>query len=342
MFCCILSISCFLISCNTGNSDTKYDSTIGIVHTSQQMYKSRIDWYNDELELLGSSKLTYAGLGSHFYKPLTVDNEVYMIPQGLGNNKSTKKVISLNKNTFEISEYPFSNIALNHMAVINKYVYAVNTMNGSSYIERYDKESHKNIIKEYKETYIYGIFPMSEKLLAFSITADKGLDSCTLRVMDKDLNIVKEISLTKFGRTTEMYCEDDSYMYFTMQISTDDKPISKILSIDKRNYDIKVIDIQAEQPSDIFKYEDKFLITNYNPVEVKGTKVSVVGEEGRLYKDIELNNELSLTQIYGKYLVVANLQKLSLYDINTFELKREVKLDIDSESYVSAIIIRGN
>ena len=228
------------------------------------------------------------------------------------------------------------------MAVINKYVYAVNTMNGSSYIERYDKEYHKNIIKEYKETYIYGIFPMSEKLLAFSITADKGLDSCTLRVMDKDLNIVKEISLTKFGRTTEMYCEDGSYMYFTMQISTDDKPISKILSIDKRNYDIKVIDIQAEQPSDIFKYEDKFLITNYNPVEVKGTKVSVVDEEGRLYKDIELNNELSLTQLYGEYLVVANLQKLSLYDINTFELKREVKLDIDSESYVSAIIIRGN
>ena len=89
LFCCILSISCFLISCNIGNSDTKYDSTIGIVHTSQQMYKSRIDWYNDELELLGSSKLTYAGLGSHFYKPLTVDNEVYMIPQGLGNNKST-------------------------------------------------------------------------------------------------------------------------------------------------------------------------------------------------------------------------------------------------------------
>ena len=84
------------------------------------------------------------------------------------------------------------------------------------------------------------------------------------------------------------------------------------------------------------------MITNYNPVEVKGTKVSVVDEEGRLYKDIELNNELSLTQIYGKYLVVANLQKLSLYDINTFELKREVKLDIDSESYVSAIIIRGN
>ena len=68
----------------------------------------------------------------------------------------------------------------------------------------------------------------------------------------------------------------------------------------------------------------------------------MIDEEGRLYKDIELNNELSLTQIYGKYLVVANLQKLSLYDINTFELKREVELDIDTESYVSAIIIRGN
>ena len=83
-------------------------------------------------------------------------------------------------------------------------------MNGSSYIERYDKESHKNIIKEYKDTYIYGIFPMSEKLLAFSITADESSDSCILRVMDKNLNIVKEISLTKYGRTTEMYCEDDS------------------------------------------------------------------------------------------------------------------------------------
>lgn len=68
----------------------------------------------------------------------------------------------------------------------------------------------------------------------------------------------------------------------------------------------------------------------------------MIDEEGRLYKDIELNNELSLTQIYGKYLVVANLQKLSLYDINTFELKREVELVIDTESYVSAIIIRGN
>ena len=68
----------------------------------------------------------------------------------------------------------------------------------------------------------------------------------------------------------------------------------------------------------------------------------MIDEEGRLYKDIELNNELSLTQLYGEYLVVANLQKLSLYDINTFELKREVELDIDTESYVSAIIIRGN
>lgn len=155
----IICTTLFLCACaknQKGVQQIERDKVnIGLVVTTSQDYDSKIMWFDSKLNLQNEQFLGYAMLGTPFDTPVENNGKLYMIPQGLVDRKDTKKVISIDKETLNIEEYPFSNIALNHMASLEDNVYAVNTLDGNSYIELYNTRSKNNkIIKKMVNIYM--------------------------------------------------------------------------------------------------------------------------------------------------------------------------------------------
>lgn len=132
----------------------------GVVITTESAYHSKILWFDSELEAAQEQELSYAALGSPFYVPVEDHGELFLIPQGLGNQKDTKKVIGVNKGSLEITEYPFQHIALNHMAAADDRVYAINTLNGVSCLEAWDKKINRVRRLSYQESIFIVYLPV--------------------------------------------------------------------------------------------------------------------------------------------------------------------------------------
>jgi hypothetical protein len=65
-------------------------SSVGVIETSGNSKKSRIYFYNQNLEKTATLPLEYASLGSIFYNPVIYEDELYLIPQGKTNVKAAE------------------------------------------------------------------------------------------------------------------------------------------------------------------------------------------------------------------------------------------------------------
>lgn len=342
---CILVIATLLSSCSDASIESKIDRenvVFGLVETQDSAEKSKITWYDLELEVIGSFDYQYANLGSNFYTPTQSGDEVYLIPRGLGGHYDTKKIIGIKRDDFSIIEYPFTNIALNHVAVIEEAIYAVNTLNTESTIERYDKqtESHKSVVVE--DTYVYSIIAAGDKLFCFANELLDYGNKYLLRVYDYDLNLLDVIDISDYGMTSMNYYQDNEYLYVTIPLSVKDEPVSKILKIDKDNYSMDIVEGVGHFPYNIYSYQDQWIIVNYDPVIDQGTELTILDKDGKFIQSIDLNNTLTLTEIYDDKLIVANPQKIAIYSLDSFNLLTEKDIKISEKSYLSAIITWGS
>ncbi len=160
--------------------------------------------------------LKYANLGSPFYSPQRIKDDVYLILEGLGKQKDTKKVIRMNLKSLEIEEYPFSNIALNHTTVIGKRVYAVNTLNNDTYLEFYDRKSKKNRHIVRKNSHISSIIPIDNKIVGFRSEENENPKDTVIfmEIYNRDLKLKYTKDITGYGFPGEDYCEDKHFFIY--------------------------------------------------------------------------------------------------------------------------------
>lgn len=316
----------------------------GLVVTTAQDYDSRIMWFDKDLNLQSEQHLKYAMLGDTFTSPKDSEGKLYLIPQGLGDRKDTRKVISIDKETLTIEEYPFQNIALNDTAVIGEHVYAVNTLNGDSYLESFNVGTKESNTIKIDQIYMDPIIAAGDKLFTFSVQFDvtnpetPERQKVTMRVYSSELQLLKTIDISEYGIPTSKYLEDDTSLYVTVSYSAEDSPVSKILKINKQTYEIEEISLEEEYPFDIYQYDNKLLITHYDPVQISGSKVSFLDDEGKeTYTDLGV--PLTSTGIIGDKFVVANNSGIRLYSLPDFELLKEYELSIDERSYVSYVLM---
>lgn len=339
-----LTLILFLLSgCNknqTVNRVHKEDILLGVVETTSQEYKSYIHWFNDDLVLVEKQELKYAMLGSHFYKPVYEEEQVMLIPAGLGNTKDTKKVIGIDKSTFSIEEYPFDHIALNDIAASESKIYAVNTLNGDTYLSCYNKEdkSSKEIMIE--NEYICGITDVDGKIYAFSATMQDPVPKFTLYIYNQALNLIDEIDISDYGTTQLKFLVDGNDLYTGVMNTKDDLPGTTLMKISTETHEIEEIDIGEKFPNDIYNYKDKLIITNYDPVSNEGTKITVLDKNSYGKQTIDLGEPLTLTEIYNNYLFVVNERNIKVFDIDKdFDLVQESVLEKDADTYISAILL---
>ncbi len=312
---------------------------IGIVETTASDYKSTIHWYDKELNKISEKNMKYAMLGSAFHNPVYYDNEIYMIPQGLGNAKDSKKVISLNKNNFEIKEFSINNIALNDVAVSKDYIYTINTLSGDTHICRLNKSN--NTLKEIiiDNEYVSGITAVRGKVYAFSSNMLSSSPECYLYIYNEELEILHKIDITQYGTSQYKFMYDENYLYAGVIMTKEDKPASTILKISIDTNEIEAININEEFPNDILQYKDRLIITNHDLVAYEGTKITILDKVTQKSESIELNNKTEFAGIMENVLVILNQEKISLYNIeNKFELIKEISIEKRDNSYISSIV----
>lgn len=314
------------------------DINIGLIITTAQKYDSEVMWFDSEFEFLQTKKLEYAMLGSPFYNPVKAGDKIYIIPQGLGDKKDSKKVISFDKKTWKVNEYPFSNIALNHIACIGENIYAINTLNGNSYLESYNKSTKESEHIIIKNGYLKSIAAASKKLYCFIIRSrENNTKFIQMNVYTPDLQLIKQTDISDIGIPTKKYCEDAENLYFTVNLDKNEKQTGKILIVNKLDSTVSELATSETGVNDIYKYKDGLLFTYYDPVQIEGTKVSLRDQAGS-EKIFDLGMELTVTSVIGDKFVAANNQMMRIYSMPDFKVLKEHKLNIDPASYVSGFL----
>lgn len=314
---------------------------LGLVVTTSQYYRSEILWFDLNFDSIQKQHLFYAMLGTHFCSPAVNADKIYMIPQGLGNRKDTRKVISIDKQSLDVEEYPFTNIALNDMASIGNNVYAINTLNGDSYLESYDVVSKKSKSVVLEKVYLYSVIASSDKLFCFirkfSFSDSEG-DRSILNVYSPSLDLEAEIDITEYGNPTRMFVEDEDNLYLTVNRVSNAKPAGKILKINKSTFEITEFATKKDTPFNIFRFGDRFILTYYDPVINEGTEVSLWDESGK-EQFFDLGMLLTVACVVDDKFVAANNDSIKVFSIPDFNLVKEYELSIGNSNYISALLL---
>lgn len=312
----------------------------GVVITTESAYHSKILWFDSELEAAQEQELSYAALGSPFYVPVEDHGELFLIPQGLGNQKDTKKVIGVNKGSLEITEYPFQHIALNHMAAADDRVYAINTLNGVSCLEAWDKKNQSSKTVELPGVHFYCIFAGNHKLFAFDMQenpVDPNKYISTMHVYTSELNLLKEEDISEYGMLSGIGIADSEYLFVTVNVDEEYAPIGKILKIHQDNFTIEEISTSKDSPHAIYQYQQDLIVTHYDPVVDQGTQVSIIEPNGReTFKDLKVT--LTNTAIVENSFIVANQAGIYQFQLPSFELLNSYPLNVADGYYVSAVL----
>lgn len=97
-------------------------SSVGVIETSGNSKKSRIYFYNQNLEKTATLPLEYASLGSIFYNPVIYEDELYLIPQGKTDVKDEKKVLKIELKSGNQKIYEINQLAMNSICVNDKNI----------------------------------------------------------------------------------------------------------------------------------------------------------------------------------------------------------------------------
>lgn len=316
------------------------NAKIGVIETASMKYKSTIHWYDNDLNKVSEQKLKYAMLGTVFNNPVYNKDEIYMIPQGLGNKKDSKKVISINKKDMEIKEYPINQIALNGVAVSGDYIYTINTFNGDTYVSRLNQSDKtlKEIILE--DEYISGLTAVEENIYAFSSNLSTISPKLNLYIYNEDLELIDKKDITQYGTSQYKFMNDEDFLYTGVMMTKEEKPSNIILKISLDSNEVKAINTGEYYPNDILLYKDKIIVTHSDLVVNEGNTLTVLDKDYQIIKTVNLGNKTELAGILENYLVVANQEQICLYDIeNDFKLVKELSIQKWEDSYITSIII---
>ncbi|MDO5734805.1 MAG: hypothetical protein Q4P08_06740 [Eubacteriales bacterium] len=314
--------------------------SFGLIETSSNKNKSYIHWYNDELEVITSDKLRYSSLGSSFERPICFEDECYMIPRGITGRSDSKLVISVNQVDRSIEEYPIDNLALNHVAVDEKNIYTVNTLNGTSHISALDRKSKafREILLEAE--YAYSLAAANGEVYCFSIDEKGSEPEAYLYIYSPELEQKEKINISEYGVMQYKFAYDGDYIYTASLHSLDNRPLKSLLKISTKTHEIETIDLADEGINEIFSYGNKLLVTHNDPVTGQGSKVSLVDKKTHEIQSFDLGVDLQISAIKDKTLLVVSEDKVLAFAIDKdFEKIAERQVDVRKDCYLSLLLV---
>lgn len=316
---------------------------IGVVETSGEQYKSFIHWYDEDLKVVDIQNLKYANLGDTFSEPVYIQDEIYLIPQGLFGEKDTKKAISIHQKDFTITEYSVPNIALQDIAITDEFLFVSSNLNFETHLSRLNRNTNEFTEEVYQGAYFESMLSADNKLFLFGnmqVNSADNIKENYLYILDTDFNMLETIDLTDIGYGAYKFLLDEQNLYVSIPLKMNDRPNSVLLKINVETFEKEVIDLGIDSPDSLKKYKSHLIIAHNDIVTGEGSIVTILDVNTKEKESFDLQQDIFYMDIYQEQLVVANDKIISLYAIdNDFERVREVAIDKKEDTYISSILV---
>ena len=341
---CIIFLSINLAGCErklTPDFSTQ-DIEVGIIETRGNRSKSRIIFYNDEIEEIGDLPLPFATVGGIFYIPLVSDNKLYVIPQGYAKKKDERKALEINLQDLSVNEYKIEQIAMNAIAADNDSIYTCNNLNGISYINKCYKEN--NVVKtiEIPKIYISNILYANNKLYAFGTGGAKnGIMPAYLYLYSSDLELIDKIDISSYGTSQYRATEYHGDIYFTSLSDTEDKPTNIVSKFNDESRSIETIQLNEIRPLDVAVYDGRLFVTHFNLVQNTGGGLSIYNLKTGELNYYKLEHGAAQMAVANNKIYILSDWKIYIYDIDKIELIKSIEVNpMDNDfSYLSGMFV---
>ena len=334
--CAILILSaCGKTSMTSDEIPERY--AVGVVRTSGSENNSSILYLDGNLQQTGVTHYPYATMGQTFYSPIIYEQSLYIVPQGQANKKDEKVILQQDLETFELQHYSLDQIAIYGLSVDSSAIYAVNNINGQSFVSRIDKADRTVKTAVYDDIYVSAAYVYRDTLYAFSSQSTpsgmKGILHCLDPITLKEL---KRIDISAFGCDVYSVAGADNILYFAPMM-TPQGAFSQVVCA----YNITSEEIRAVTFSDevfhILKADDKLYVTHGNLVTCEGTNLSVYEMGTNHFRTYDLGMWPQQITIHGDDLYVMSMDSVAKFNIQTMEKQAEVSIPLEDGCYLSGI-----
>lgn len=342
----VISLSVWIIihSVMGGNTTDSFiskgklkDIHIGVVQSTQNDNIGYVSFYDKDLNFISEKKLPFGDMGDQTRVPYVSNNNFYIVPLGLGNQKDLKTIVKFDLNTGKYKTFSIKEPAVLMFTVYNNNVYTTNTLNFIGYITRCD--TNTGILEEWKKegVVISSLKCYDDLLYAWGTINENNIDNPYLFIFEtKPLKLIKQISLQGCGTQQLDSCKIGDYIYFTNNMDIYGSDLSKTLTrINIKTYEIKNIQLGENSPNQIIQYNNKLYITHCNPLAADLNKITIFDPETGGQKLVEMKNALVQTVRYNNYLYSQDTENLYVYDIKNLKLLKSININKKRASFSS-------
>lgn len=300
--------------------------------TTEQRNKSYLRFYDNQLKEVKKVSMPYGGMEGVFYTPYVYKNFTYFVPKGLGGKKDLGLVVELNMDNFELKNYKIDQISMDSVCADDKYVYTCNNLNGTSHINRCNKETGKVKTMDFENEYVPLIFLDNKShIYAFSNIFHDNSMTTYLYKMNSNLDIIKKVNITKHSGSQSKVLVDGDTAYFSNATDSQDNLTNVICEMNLDTLNIKDIPLPDNNPADIVRYKDKLFISHCNLVLSEGNNLSIYDlKQKKVIKTVSFEHNLVQIQIKEDKLIASDGEKIYLYQIkgNDFVKQKEETMQI--------------
>lgn len=328
------ALCAFLAGCSCGKVK------IGVLETSGDGDSSRIVFFDSNLQRTNEIVIDdEIGMGSLFYDPVIAERIFYAVPQGNATTKDAEKVLAINLDGYQTSEYKIEKPAMNSVAVSTQYVFTCNTLNGVSSVNRCNKATGDVRSVDEENAYISHIVVSGDRLYAFASQLD--VDRSWIDEYDLDLNLSSRIDMTEFGSGVYRSCVDGSKLYFTTMVSADGAGGGCLICFDLASKGLSKMEV-FENPLGVKELEGKLYVSHGKLVEGSSSAaLSVVDLSSGDTSRFSFDHSVDRFVVSDEGLYVLSGRAVYRYSLRGMSLMDEVVLEPVGSDYrfVSGIFL---
>lgn len=306
-------------------------ASIAVIESSTFNRLSYLKLYDLKGKLIEEDNVDCTDVNSGFLSPVTYSDKVYTNSIG-GYSDRSKKVVKfdLKNNNYETFDIDYGIFTL---AINGKYIFTSSSPLRGSIIKKYNIDG-KRVEKTLNVPGLIQHLTFNKNLLcAFSDSDDKDGTIIITLINPDTLKIENSIKI-KSDQSVFDSVNVGNYIYFTHSNSSDGKSPSRIMSrLNVKDGTVSDIVLQEGYPDHIKKYNNKLLITHYNPVLNTGDKLTEFNLATNEQKIISLDHNVSQIEIKDKKLIATDNINIYIYDINSFKLLYKFKVMDNRKDY---------
>lgn len=316
----------------------------GIIETTMVRERSKITYYDSDLNILNAQDYKYAELSSSFEMPGYSNDGIYLIPRGLAQKADEKKVVSLQIDSQSFTEFDVDRISIQYTTASLDFIYSTSNLNGISYITQTNKKTNEVREIEFESKYISSLNVYKDKAIAFINDLEhKPNPKVEVVVFNTELEPDTVIDLSSYGINQYKSLVEEDFLYVSNPTTIEDEVNDSFLIINLLNGKVQEIKLMENSPNDVFSYYDDLIITHTDLIEPNGSKVTKISKDSLDFTTFDLTETIYLSAVKDNSLFIVTTNNLIIqYDIDqNFRKVKEITFESDPELYISNIFVRS-